>query len=267
MARYVVDVGAVTSWAGTANGILIAGGALPAAYTLSIDADEFDQTGFASGGQSFMSYIKGLNSWTADITMRLGIPQIGNKGLFDTASATGVLHSRAWTMAIAATSKDVTVHNGSGVTWREFLPGLLSWGGTVTAHADTAVGIPTPASFSAVVFKLIENTSNDHTFTGDIILKNANPVVQVGEAATVQYNYRGTSTLTAAGSTGTGVPATIFAAAAIARPAVGSLVLTSAASRTYTGDAFWTGVNINCAVDQPIEVTVSVQGTGALTAA
>lgn len=267
MARYVVDKGAVTSWAGTANTALISGGALPASYTLSIDADEFDQTGFASGGQDFMSYIKGLTSWAVDISMRLGIPQIGSKGLFDTGSATGVLYSRAWTMAIATTAQDVTTHNGSGVTWREFLPGLLNWGGTVNAFADSAAAIITPASFSSVVFKLIENGSDDHTFTGAIILTNSSAGVTIGERATVDYNYRGSSTLTAAGASGTGVPDPIFAAAAVARPAVGSLVLTSTTSRTYTGDAFWTGVNINCAVDQPIEVNVSVQGTSSLAAA
>jgi hypothetical protein len=40
----------------------------------------------------------------------------------------------------------------------------------------------------------------------------------------------------------------------------------AATARTVTGaDSFYTRITINCALDQPVEVDIDIQGVGALT--
>jgi len=41
-------------------------------------------------------------------------------------------------------------------------------------------------------------------------------------------------------------------------------VLRAAGDIDYDGSAFWTSLNINCAIGSPIDVTGTLQGVGAL---
>lgn len=261
MAVTAVTTGLVTSWAGTQNTALIQSASGPYEFTLNMEAPTEDVTPFNGSGVTFTSNIPNIRSWSGSITTRFTTALIGSSGLVTFGSGY-TANTRAWTLDLTNDAKDTTVFNGSGVTYRTFVPGLLSWGGTYETYVDNTTALVFPgASAASATFKLVEDGATDRTLAGNIIASSVPVTVQVGELPTATFTYVGSGTLTAAGS------ANFFPSGAIVAPETGSLVLQSYTSRTYTGDAFFTSVSISCAVDGVITATINFQGTGALTIA
>lgn len=275
MATFVVASGAVTSWAGTANTDLIADGAAPTSFNLTIDAPEFDQTAFNGSGAVARAYLRGIRSWGVQMSAVLSIPYMGSSGLVTATAASdgtsqgarAITGAHAWTMDIAGDEKLSTAFNSSGVSFESYLPGLINWGGTIETRGDDTVSPILPINVASATFKILENASSDHTLAGAIELLSSAPTAQVGEVYSVAYRYRGTGNLTAAGTSASGIPAPVFVAGTLARFAIGEIVLTAASGRTFTGDAFATQVSIRCAVNEPVTVNITARGTGALAVA
>lgn len=261
MAATAVTTGAVTSWAGTQNTAIIQSGSGPWEFSLNYDAPTEDVTPFNGSGVVFARNLANLRQWSGSISTRLTTAVLGSTGLVTFASGY-VVNARAWVININTEAKDTTIFSGSGVTNRSFVPGIINWGGTYDTLLDNTTAITAPgAAAASATFKMVEDGATDRTLAGNIIV-NAIPVsVQIGEVPTAQFAFTGDSTLTAAGTGG------FFPSGALVAPETGSLVLQAYTGRTYTGDAFFTGVSINCAVDGVITATINFQGTGALTIA
>lgn len=265
MASHIATGSVVTSWAGTANTALISSGSAPYRWNLNVTNPETDVTPMASGGATARAYALGLGQWDGSISTRLNPVKYGSGGLVS-GSSSYVTNTRNWRLSIAATPVEKsTAMNGTPPTWQTWLPNLISWSGTYEAMLDTSTSLTLPSiTADTLTFKMVENASNDHTLSGSALVSQLGAPIQVGQLAVATYSFRGTGAITAAGTSGSGVGNPIFAAGAVAGPASGELVLTSSSGKTYTGDAFWTSVDINCVVDEVIDITINFQGTGAL---
>lgn len=266
MAFHILDAGAVTSWGGTENTALISSGSAPSEFTLALESDDFPTTAF-NPTVVFETGIAGLYSYTASIVTRLNPAQHGATGLV-THSSGYTAGVRSWSMDITCAEHDTTAYNATAPTAHTFIPGLVKWAGKYESLVDTATSLVQPGgSAASATFKILENGSNDQTLAGNIYVKRYDVRGKLGELCVVGADYMGTGTLTAAGTSGTGIGNPLFGAGAVAAPVAGSLVLTSSSGKTYTGSAFWTRVSIEHAVGGLITATIGVRFTGALTIA
>lgn len=259
MAAVTGITGAVTSWAGAQNTQLIATGSEPSSFTLNFEGQEFDTTTFSSAGVS--SFIKGLSAWSGQIVQQLKTPATGDLGLV-TFSAGYAANLNAWDMAVDVPALEVTAF---GATVRSYIPGKLSWGGSFGGYLDgttVATMVGNSNEPATGTFKLREAGAVDDTLAGSIFTTRADLNASPEAVNAVSYTFRGSGNLTqSTPSAGT----TVFPTGVVARPTVGSLVLTASTGRTFTGDAFWTRVAISQVVNQLVTVTIDFQGTGALT--
>lgn len=270
--------GAVTSWGASGADVhqLINAGISPASISAEISSDGLDWTGL---GVSSAAMRAGLASWTATIVGRYPktAPKVGNSGgvTFAGGYATWV---RSWELTIEAGVHDITSQTGSAVLWRSFRPGLLSWSGSYECDIDSTTPLSPPTLASGVAgaatFKISEEGATDNTLAGDIIVTGLSQSVSAGEKNTASYSFSGSGVLTNTYASGMGLLSASASPYAIGTPTwdvngdgVPDVVLTwqSDTGRTYAGPAFWRSLRVSCPVDGLIEVTVGVQGAGALT--
>jgi hypothetical protein len=261
MAHTLGSSGLVTSWAGSPFNVAKFG---PSNVSFSIDGEEHDATQFVAALEAG-TFVPGLKTW--QMQMSGNFPASGAKtGAAGNVTLSGYdLLVRAYSLSIEAASFDSTVFSASGVTWREFLGGLYRWNGSLEVGIDgtTALGLPPAPGGSAgsLTLKVTEDGGTDRAFTGSAFVRQTSGVIAVGALNTAQYAFRGTGELTSVGTDN------LWAAAALDKPITGSLVWQAATGRTYTGDAFAQQITINVPVDGLISVSVTAQGTGALTPA
>lgn len=253
--------GAVTSWAGTQNSHLISSGTKPADFTLRIEAGEHDVTGFGDAGIAAMIK-ETVYQWSGTIRAQLVAPASGTLGLV-TFAAGYTANLNAWDMAVECAASNPATSFGN--TAHVFLPTVMRWGGSFSGSLDGTTALLIPAASSSepgsATFKYQERGADDNALSGDVFTTRVEASVPHASLATVSYTYRGTGALTqSTPSTGAG----IFPAGAIARPTAGSLVLTAATGRTYTGSAFWTRVALGVSLGQAVSVDIDFQGTGPL---
>ena len=268
MAAVASTTGLVTSWAGTANGLLVGSGSSgPSEFTLNMQAPEEDVTAFVSGGLNSMSYIPNLISWDGAIKCFLNPAKIGSSGLLTFSgmpTSTSVVNCKSWEVTLNSTPQDVTAFASGGVTTRSFIPTIYNWQGTAQCYLDGTTALVAPgAAAASATLKVAEDGATDPGFTGNAFATQFGAPVKVGSTTLVNYSLRGTGDLTA--TVGSSTYATWwFAAAAIPLPVAGSLVLQAVTSRTYTGSAFWKSLKISCMVDGVVTLDIGFQGTGAL---
>ena len=264
MAIATITTGVVTSWGGTENSALITGGSAPSEFTLNSGADEFDTTALNGSGVSAMTRAPGMYNVSGSIRTRVEPMRLGTGG-FITASGAYLTNLKGWNLNITrpAFPADVQV-NGTGTAYREFLPGIYSWGGSWTAFFDATTPVVLPGTaYTAAVFKILEEAAGtDHTLTGNIVTTGMGVPVKVGDLSQVTYNFEGSGALTSAGS---GAVTPIFAVGAWPSSAAGALVLQAVTNQTFSLSAFWTRIGLSVPVDGPITVDIDFQGTGALT--
>jgi hypothetical protein len=264
MAAIIGDTGSVVSWAN--NTALISGGVAPSAFTLQMSANPLDATVFGSSlvGRSSKA---GLTEVSGTIQGKTSPTILGSTGLV-TASGAYTTNVKSWTMELNAPPFETTAMTGAAQSFKSFIPGLISGTGSWTANVDgtTALVLPNTEVASAV-FKLVENASNDHTLTCAIVTTDVSFGATVGELVEVTVGFSINGTITAAGTSGSGLPAPIFTAGSVAAPALGELVLRSATSRTYTGSAFWSSIRINVPVNDLVTYDIGFQGSGSWTIA
>lgn len=262
MAAVTGILGAVTSWAGTFNTSLLTG-TRPAQFVLNMAGDDLDTTAFADSGVE--THIKGLSSWSGSFTAQLATPANGNLGLV-TFSAGYTTNLNAWNLTANANALETTAFTG---TEKTFIPGTINWGGTFSGYGDgtTAVTAVGNASEPATLtLKYQEAGAVDNQISGSAFTTALGYTTTPNAVNAVSYSFRGTGALTHADTTA-GTTAVWTKNTALATPVAGSMVLTTTTSRTLTGSAFWTGINISVGVNQATVVTVNFQGSGALTIA
>lgn len=264
MAKHISDTGAVTSWAN--NTPLISGGSAPTEFNLSLEADTHDVTAFTASIKS-TGKIAGLRKATATIRTRMSPAKIGATGLV-THSAGYATSSRAWKIDMSWPVHDVTEFSGSGVNSYAYMPGLISWSGSYDAFVLTDAAVPQAGGASAsATFKIIENSSNDQTLAGNVIISKIDPKNKVGDVCMATVSFVGDGDLAAAGTSGSGIGAPFITAISAVVSATGSLVLTSSTGKTYTGDAFPSRIAYDVAVNGVITVEATAQFTGDITIA
>lgn len=257
MAAITGITGAVTSW--TNNTQLISTGSKPMQFSLDVDCDEHDVTAFDTTGAQ--AYIKGLRSWGGSFTAQLATPAIGALGLV-TFSAGYVVNLNAFSVNIACAEHEVTAF---AATEKAYIPGMFNWSGTFGGFLDgtTAATLPGNSNEPATgTFLYQELGATDNTLAGSIFTTRLGIGVSPTAPNSVNYSFRGSGALTQS-STSVG----IIPDGALAVPTVGELVLTASTGRTFTGNAFWTGIAIAVSVGAPTVLTGTFRGTGALTPA
>lgn len=248
---------------------LVDTGISPSGWVINYSKSVVDTTGFGATTAKFAS---GPYSWTAQIT---GVysnanPITGVGGLVTWGDGY-VANAVGWTMDIAWPEFSYVPFAAAGQTRAEAIGGVPSWSGTIEALLDHStpltIGTLDPDTIggdtgTAATFKLNElGDDPDATMAGNIILVSANPTVQVGQLSTATINYQGTGNLTLAGT-----PSLLAAGAIDASPAT-AVVFTAATGRTYTGDAFLTGLSVSVKPEEAVSVTATLRGTGDLTVA
>ena len=130
-------------------------------------------------------------------------------------------------------------------------------------YTDTeALVIPHGPSDS--VLGVIFDLDGTNKFTGNVRVIGSPVTVNAGQTNSLRFSLQGTGALTAVGA------GNIFAAAAIPGGpdlTLATLRVTAATGRYKEGSAFPTGVTVRCPVDGLKEVSVTAQGSGALTPA
>lgn len=265
--------GIITSWAGTNNGtILTALGEHSASLDMTNDAA--DRTQYASGLKA-MSSGPGLRSWGGTISGRLltsSVPQVGYVGNLAVSSATDtyVTHVRSWSATITAIELDVTEYNSAATTagWRSFRPGLVRLTGTFEALVDDATVLKPPYMATTTLPTLTLTLTTGNTLAFSAIVSQMGLAIPVGDLNRVTYSFESTGDITAAGTGNLFPAATIDIPTWDATPdgvADTTLVFQAAASRTFTGAAFWTSIGITHNPAAYIDVAVQYRGSGALT--
>lgn len=246
--------GAITSWAGTFHGALLTG-QRPQSATLTYNAPSLDTTGFADLGVS--TAIPGLTDWTVSWTAQLATPAHAAMGLV-TFSGGYVSNLNAFTVNMHQSELPVTAFQA---TANAFIPGTVEWDGTFSGYADgTTVVVAPGAAAAAAVFRY-QDLATDAELAGNIFATQLGVTSAPNQAVSVSYSFKGTAGLTSTG--------TAKATNSLAVTAASSLVFTSSDydgshARTFTGNAFWTSINITAGVHQQTVVNVTARGTGAL---
>lgn len=263
--------GIVTSWTGTANTALI-GAITEHTATLNIDGGTADRTGYVASLSS-MAMGPGLRSWSGSIKGRYsgaGTAQVGYLGAVTYASGY-TYHVQGWSAAIKSKALEITAYDASATAagWKQFRPGILSIDGKYDALVDSANAIVLPTAPGSASAAATFTLTTGVTLAANILPSAIGVTVPVGDLNKVAYSWVADGALTAAGSNN------IFAAGAVALPdwdtsgtdgvPDATLVFQAASSRTYTGAAFWTSINIDHKPGSYIDVTVNFQGSGALT--
>ena len=238
----------------------------PYQFTINTTSPEFDNTEFG-GSLVTASRAGGIPDWSVSVSGRFphAAGQTGYEGLVTWASGYAQ-HVRAWTMTMNFSTLETTAMASTAPTWKAWIPGLMTWGGTFDAGLDDTNAPTLPASAAAgtsATFKLTDESTNDNTLAGAIIPTQVSPsvVVNGSEPSRVQYSYAGDGALTVAGDT------PILPTGTVATPDITEIVCTAASGRTYTGDAFLSSLSINVPLSGLIDVTATLRGTGALTTA
>jgi hypothetical protein len=268
--------GVVTSWGSSGDDCyhLIATGTTPRTITINTTADLMNITG---QGDTSRKHRTGLRSWTGSISALFPKTsrKIGAEGIVTYASGY-VQHVDGWTLNLSWPALDIT-ELGSAPTWRSFRPGKIgTFTGSYTGRVDsaTALALPTPwtSSSAAATFKLTEEGATDNQVTCNIIVTGVDYSVPVGEDGLQTYtvNFAIDGDLTIVGSSN------FLPSGTVGTPAWDAngdgtpdreIVVTLATGRTFTSNAFISGLTVNVPAGDLITVEATVQGAGAVTVA
>lgn len=274
--------GLVTSWGSAGADVyqLINAGIAPFKFSINVTSDVLDVTAFAAGLVSKANRA-GMATWSGTITGRYpqAAKKLGNSGLVTFAGGYAQ-HVRSWELEAVADPLDITEMTGSAVLWRAFRPGLISWSGSYEARVDsaTAVNLPTLVSGTSgsATFKISEEGTTDNALAGNIIVPSLGVEVEVSALNTARYAFTGDGNLSNTYASTMGLLSSSSSPYSVTTPTWDAngdgtpdvtLTLQAASGRTFAGPAFWKSLRVSVPIDGLIEVTVGVQGAGALTLA
>ena len=249
---------------------LLNNGIAPYSFSAQIPTEIAASTAFASTPPKAGTNISGLRSWTASFAGRFprSSPAMGHEGLATYGSMSVgsgyLLGLTGWSLSLSCESFDDTALASSPPTWRSFVPGLITGTGTMDVRIDDTTALEVGTEGAITLRTNVESTE-DNRISGSIIVTGVSPSVAVGSKNTAQISFAFTGDISSAGDNPILPAGALGAAAELTKPDITDVVLRASGSRDYDGSAFWTALNINCAIGSPIDVTGTLQGTGALT--
>ena len=263
------------AWTGFTGLFASPGYASPYKFDLNIAGGSVESTGYGGSAVIASTHLPTPASWTGTITCRApNTVQTGYAGLVSFSGSEYTSNIKDWALTLAYASKEVTAFNGTGVSWKEFVALAASWSGTFSGFVDGTTPVTPPtlpgATLSTITCKLIDQgASADDTLSGAAMVTQTGPSAGLDGSNEASLSFQGSGVLTAAGVNYGTNSSGVFddTAGTIVTPSAGSLVLTAASGRTYTGDAFPTSLAWRCGVATALELVIGVQGTGALTIA
>ena len=106
-----------------------------------------------------------------------------------------------WNMTANTNMLDVTTFSTATLQWRDFIPGLSDWSGTISGNFDAAstgltdlrTNFLTPTTGT---IKLSMDKDGGESFTGTTYLSMMSHTAPIDGVVEVSLNYQGTSTLT-----------------------------------------------------------------------
>ena len=233
----------------------------PFSCTINGTGEAFASVGFGTGSvQVAKDQLQGLGAWTGSFTARYprGAPAVGHQGLATFGSGY-TLGMTGWSLTINAEAYDDTAQASTPPTWRDFLAGQITATGSFDCSIDDTTAV-TLNTAGAATFRMNTETTTDNTLAGNIVITGFSPAVVQGQKNVMRYTFAVNGNLTSAGDNA------LFAAGTLATPTMTEIVLRAKGDRDYTGDAFWTSVQIGAQIGSPITATVGFQGSGALVA-
>lgn len=268
----------VTSWAGTNNTQLLSVLG-KAAVTFDMQGNPPDRTQFA-GSIVNTSYGPGLASWTGTISARFLTSSLAYTGYAGSLAIGGTDMTTTWIksykLSLRSQAFDTTSFGSTATTagWMSFRPGLITASGSYELMLDSAAGIkppflPAASSFSSLPTATFSLTSVN-TLAMSIVPQGVGVNLNVGALNAGTVSFMGSGAITAATSGDTNM----FDAGTLTLPdwdASGTdgvcdttLICQASASRTYTGAAFWTSIDISVDPKAYTDVQIGFQGSGAL---
>lgn len=268
----------ITSWTGTFNTLLVGSHNTPHMGDFALTGDVFDSTRFSTATAPYASYTrntKGLRSISGSFTSYVSV----NPRVACTALVSNILNVnpnvvtydtwvQEFTLSIKAAFVDTTLFTTNSANckeWRDFTPGIVSWSGSFKGFIDDGAALhgtlldAQPASTNLATFKI----SDTKTLTGNIITTNVSSELNAREMLTYNADFVGDGALfTAGAATELWSADTAATSPTIAKPANGTLTFQQANGFPYSGEAFWTSLDITARPDAPLEIKVGWQGTG-----
>lgn len=241
--------------------------------TLNVTNEAQDATGL---DVESLVHIAGLANWNIELeALAFSTPRMGSIG---TVAVSGgyVTHVREWEVTFESTQvHDITplgtAPPSTGPTWQTFRPDAVRITGRVVCLADsaTAAALTHVVTDSAVSITVgYGQDVADDTVSGNGFVTQLGAVVRRGDLNQYTYSFVGSGPWTPAGTN------SIFGATAFGIPlwsqggsAAGAIQMdTLTSSRFFSGaDSFWSRLTVRNAVNELVQVSASIQGTGALT--
>lgn len=231
----------------------------PYTCTINTTGEAFDVSAFESTSPVAKDMLQGIGVWTASFAGRYpkNAPIAGHEGSVVFANGY-VLGTSAWSITLNAETYDDTAMASTPPTWRSFLPGEITGSGSFDVRIDDTTAL-TALTTGAATFRMNPATTTPNTLAGTIIITGVSPTVARGARNVATYNFVFDGNITGAGDE------SLFAAGAMTTPDLTEIVLRAEGSRDYTGIGHWTSLTIGAAIGSPIEVSGTLQGSGALT--
>lgn len=230
--------------------------------TLNTSIDNADVTSWATTPPVAASTAIGLQQWSISVSAHFpAVPAFGKCGEFVFSNGY-VVGADTWSMALSCGVFESTAFNNTCPTYASFVPGMISGSGSYECNLDSATAISGLGSgiAGAATFRMSDEAT-DNTLACNINAIQEDASLAIGSKNRVGYGFQTDGDITAAGTS------PLFTAGTITKPDTTEVVLRAAGSRTYTGDAFWSNIGISVPMRGLVAITMTLQGTGALTIA
>lgn len=263
MAATIGVTGQVTAASGTWNTLLAR--MSPASVTLTQTGGEADSTEFASSPPAIpRSYLPGLRTFGVSLEAYSATPVLGVTGGLAYAGAQYDTNIFDWELTLNQQVQETTDFAISAA-WRTFTNGLQDWMGAYSGFIDgtTAIDNITEAAAAPTLGALTLTISSGNTLAGTVFTRSLSAAIRVDDRNIVRQEFRGSSNLTVVG---TDAVLAANSGTMVVLPS-GTMVITAATGRTYTGAFIPTSLNIRVAQGEITRIRASGQGTGALTIA
>ena len=204
----------------------------------------------------------GEYTMTANARYPKAAAKYGSDGLV-TASGLDLGRVSSYTVTLNCQEYEDTALASTPPTFKGFIPGEVSGTWSLETNIDDTTALPEVGdTATGATFRLSTASTNDNEISGDIIVTGVTPNVSRGEKNTATVSGVFTGELSAAGDE------SLFTGSTVARPQDTDFILkpdaATPSSVTYAGTVFWTSIAISVNMNQPIDIALTMRGTGAL---
>jgi len=263
--------GAVTTWGSADFYSVLLSKISPNSATFQVMADPFDVTGIGTAQSANISGLRSTQG-TIDARIKLGgtYPTIGNSGLVTFASGY-TTHVRSWDLTLETVAvHDITTFASTGPVFRTRRPDRVRCYGSYVARVDNSTDIiapPTANSSGASMTLRYGDEATDDTIAFNALVTQTGTAIVDAQAQDVTCAFTATGAITPAGTnsilgssaTALEVPLWEYTSGSSVPH---TLTLTAITGKTYTTDAFWTRIRLQCTVDQVLTVSIDWAGSG-----